>query len=913
MANPGRETGGGDQFYVTHCAVADSVLNNPGYTVRAASVPEPPVLDAAFHYPPYELPIDLWRDPPAPELAPRRLARTKFPKGGVWAVHSAYLEKDTVGRDRSYFSHLLLFADVPTADVLRSWGAGGWVTSYPPGAPKALPRRAALPVGELVSDAALTAFLGADCFGPAALSTTVCPERVRTSAAARRELFAQVLRALLLLAEEESEARRRLYVHAEPGLVALLLYGAVRLLPPAVTDDLTFSTFEPHHRNLRDYRLAEVVGTYTGSPDRGLDPDLGTTRGIALDTFRPNRSSPELRAPAAVDGLGALLDLAASGEWALLPAVRHAVGADPSGLHLAGAALARARGLARVDAGTANIDDLLALQADQLAAEELKARGERVWAVVKAPALARADVRTAFRELIAQPEHARELWDDALEALLKDDSRRWDSCWSALRATAGPDEARRLLDKLVGREKNERKLSRLPTDVRDRLRTACADVGQFPSRALLVPTGLGELEPLLRAQPDWAGYTALVILADDARDWLAHVPPPDRDPMRARARAYLSAAPPAAVAAYVRGARPFLETDPAFLASLFAPYSAEAAGLMDKILGSNALEPADWMNLCRSVGLIQDEWGTYLLEKNRLANLLIGLGGAGDGHEVWAGYLDALTPALLSPDLLNTDDDPGVIHRWERQVHAHLRLAAERLTAAGARLAQALPAGGVPRLFAANNLVKWADDPRSIPHDAPDEIPLACDTFGVPRSDLVRVAFTSAGGDRLALPEGAEQLAPIVELFLACFPTDGTFNTARRAATEAVRLSAHSAGHPAGALQAHLILACVPDINLAALLEDAGRPPALDPFVVEQLRQRLTRSTKKIGGKSPPAPAPVPEEVPFEDEDEAAPLIERPRTKERKKPYKKAKKSGCLGVVLIVAVVVAGALAALVS
>ena len=49
----------------------------------------------------------------------------------------------------------------------------------------------------------------------------------------RRELFARFLHALLLRSSEENESRRRVYVHAEPGVIALLLYGAVRLLPPA--------------------------------------------------------------------------------------------------------------------------------------------------------------------------------------------------------------------------------------------------------------------------------------------------------------------------------------------------------------------------------------------------------------------------------------------------------------------------------------------------------------------------------------------------------------------------------------------------------------------------------------------------------------------------------------------------------
>ncbi|AWM41174.1 hypothetical protein GobsT_02150 [Gemmata obscuriglobus] len=890
---------GGDQFYVTHCAVADSVRNDPGYTVRAASVTDPAALDAAFQYPPYELPLELWRDPPAPEFAPRRLARTKVPRGGrVWAVHSAYLAKDTVGRDRSYFSHLLLLPAAEPAEVLRSWGSEEWVTSYPPAESKALPRNAGLPPGELVNDDALAAFLNDGASGPTELSRTVCPSRLRASAPERRALFARMLRAMLLLAEEEDAARRRLFVHAEPGLVALLLYGAVRLLPPAVTDDLTFSTFEPHQRNLRDYKLAEVVGTYTGSPERGLEPDLGTTRGIALDTFAPARSSPELRAPDGGDagtGLAALVELAAAGEWGLLPAVRQAVGPDPSGLPRAGAALARTRRLARTDAGTASVGDLLALQADPLAREELAARVTRVWAVVKEPALARPDVRAAFRELIARPEHARELWEDAIAALLRDDLRRWGACWSALRESVGADEARRLLDKLVGREKNEAKLSRLPVAARSELRTACADVNQFPPRALLVPVTAGELEPLLHTQPDWAGYVAFVVLADDRFDWLAHVPPPDRDTMRTHAREYLLAAPPAAAAAYVRAAGPFLDTEPALLTTLFAPYTPAAAGLMDRLLAAGALEPGDWLKLCHIVEMLQGAWGDFLLENNRLAHLLVGFGGDGAGRDVWAGYLELLSPALLSPDLLGaaSGDETVVIHRWERKVQAHLRLAAERLTASGARLVQALPPGGVARLFAANALVRWVNDPTAIPLDTPDEVPQACDTFGVERIDLVRVVYKQLGGADLALPDGADELAPVVELFRVCFPTDGTFNAARRVASEAVRLSDDGPTRARGALQAHLILACVPDMNLAALIESASQSTALDPLAVERLRRQISRPQKNA---SRSAFVPDREEQSSDDDEDDR------HSKGRKKRHKKAKKSGCLGLVLFTVV-----------
>ena len=318
----------GDQFYVTHCTTSDSVRNEAGYTVRASSMTNATALEAAFRYPPYELPIDMWKNAPSVTEAPRRLARTAAPGGGVWTVHSAYIPKDSVGRDRSYFSHLLRFASVDTAAVLRSWSADEWVTSYPPGAPKSLPGKVRLPVGPLVSDDALTMFLGDPPMGPSELSVTVCPMRLRGAAGERRDLFARVFYAVLQVAEDNN---RRLYIHAEPGVVALLLYGAVRLLPNSMLTDLTFSTYEPYHRNIRDYKLARVVGTYLGPGSQGLGADLITPRTIALDTFHPAKSSPELRKPLAEllpPGMSDLIKLVARGGWAQVDEIHKSVGGE---------------------------------------------------------------------------------------------------------------------------------------------------------------------------------------------------------------------------------------------------------------------------------------------------------------------------------------------------------------------------------------------------------------------------------------------------------------------------------------------------------------------------------------------------------------------------------------------------------
>ncbi len=875
MAQPAHTAVGtaGDQFYVTHCTTADSVLNNPGYTVRAASAADPETLGEAFRYPPYELPIDLWRDLPQPHAAPRRLARTEHPDGGVWVVHSSYLAKDTVDRDRSYFSHQFLLKSADPERVLSSWGADKWVKSYPQGATKSLPRNAPLPVGDLVTEDNLTAFLGDRPPGPADLASSVCPPRLRTSAENRRDLFARVLQAMLVFDAEATQQRSRLYIHAEPGVIALLLYGAVKLLPARVTDNLTFSTFEPYHRNIRDYKLADVVGTYLGAPDKGLDADLGTVRGFALDTFVPARSSPELRGPVREmlsAGVSELIDLAARGEWALVPAVRRAMGPDADGLAQVGRAVVRARGLSRVDTGRATIDELLAIQDDAAGAGELAERADQVWPVVKEAALdpRRADVRRAFRAFLSDQARVEEVWEEAVEAILNEDFRTWDARWALLREVPGTEGAKRLLRKMLGSEKNEAKLSKVPTDVRAKMRAACKDVELLPSRPLLVPIGIGELEPLLASPPDWAGYTAFVLLANDDLGWLNHVPVPDRPRMRDRARQYLFAAPGPAIASYVHAARPYLDTDPLFLKTLFDPYSPPAAALMDKLLTTTTLEPSDWMKLCAHVGLTQDEWGEFLLEKDRLTNLLVGLGGEGVGKEVWGAYLGLLTHALVSPDLITADDiEPAVVHAWERKVHNHLKTAAERLTAGGHRLALALPEGGVARLFAANNLLKWVNSPATAERDGHEEIKHACETFGVDRLALVRVAYKKGAYAQLDLPAQLERLNPIIALFRTCYPVDSQYHTARSAVTCWLKLSVDCPKPSRAVFQAQFVVSVVPDTHYANLLAEQRQYP-FEPAAEAHIRRQMAQPVKRGPPKYSPPARPAMPEPNFVNEDE---------------------------------------------
>jgi len=438
----------GEQFYVTHCVTADSVMNAPGYSVRAASTTDDTdVLRLALEYPPYELPLELWREKPTKASSPRRLARTRHPHGGLWVVHSVYLEKDTMNRDRSYFSHLMQLPDsTDSASVLRSWDSPGWIKEYPSKADKKLPR-SRLPIGSAISDESLTAFLSGSPNGSTDLAAIVCPLRLREDLTARRELVLRCLQGVILTSQED-EDRDRLFVHAEPGLVAMLLYAATRLLPPNWMADLTFSTFEPAHRGLKDYKLATVVGTYTGPAGKGLDHDLATSRGYGLDTLRPDRSSRELSG-SFPPGLDELIDLAAKGQWDLLAEVHRLIGTEKDALGRIVKLIPLARATARLNDGEPTIDDLLSLRADARGTAALAQRAEQVWPIIRSSALSDPRVRAAFKDWLAQPARLDEFRREAAKALVRGDLAGWDHRWGVVREVAPQEEAKAQLEKAI--------------------------------------------------------------------------------------------------------------------------------------------------------------------------------------------------------------------------------------------------------------------------------------------------------------------------------------------------------------------------------------------------------------------------------------------------------------------------------
>jgi hypothetical protein len=848
----------GDQFYVTHCTTADSVMNAPGYSVRAASAAgDPDVLKRALEYPPYELPLDMWREKPPKANTPRRLARTKHPGGGVWVVHSVYLEKDTMNRDRSYFSHLIaLPASADAASVLESWDAEGWVKEYPQGATKTL-RKCPLPRGEKISRKTLTQFLAGAVAGPADVASTVCPTRLRASADARRVLVGRFLKGVILThqARAEGEGRDRFFVHGEPGLVAMLLYAAARILPPVFSADLTFSTFEPSHRSIRDFRLGAVVGTYLGLPGKGLDPDLVTAHGYGLDTVYPDerrRSSPELAAAAPLpEGLAELIDLAANGEWGLLEAVHRCIGSGPESLAEVPLMIPLARAAARLEevrqsvragerlADGVSAEDLLALKADRRGEAILKEYAPEVWDFLKDAALSDPALRAAFRDWLADPERLTAYRREACEALAAGDFDGWDVRWGLVRDVADPEQARQQADK--AQKTLDRQLPTLPMAARDRLRSACAASGAWPDHHLLAPTSPDELNALLAASvpADWQGYTCFAVMGPDEKNWLLETTRPYRAVMRDRVRKHLFTAPTAVLAGYLHHAKDFVTVEPGFLYDLLRPYRPECRAFLSRLIdaGADTIDAGDWTKLLGELdiyGQRDKNWEGFLLKSDHLAKLLGGFKASPAATPVWGGYLD-----LLSGELVEGDE-------WEANLYAQLDKARRTLGASGIALKDVAPPGGARKLKAADTLLAVSADASVVESQDVGQLTEAFQVFGIEPLDGLRKIYLRGKFDAVDLNRETGPLEPFVAAFRACYPVTHEYYTARTAVTQWLALSESCPEATRAAFQAHFVREYVPVHWYRDLLGERPRI-SFHPEAEARIREALAAVAKKPG------------------------------------------------------------------
>jgi hypothetical protein len=371
------------QLYVTHCLYDEGLLRQAGFAPRASSTRDPLLLRFAQEYPSFELPAGVTpgEDPVADSI--RRLALVRLPGGQKALIHSVALPPERHGRANDFFSHILISPALTPREALSLWSSPEWTTDCPPEAGKELPPRAALPATGPINDRALTNFLKENAEDEEDLP---CPPRLREDAQRRRELLSLTLRGCLLaLRAGPAAPGRRFFLLAEPDLVALLLYGAVRLLPPYLVADLTFSTCEPPRHAFRPNGLAQMIGLYPARGGPEMDEAAFKEQGWFLDTFEP-RCSDDLRQETD-PAIAEWIDLAVMGEWKILDKVYSLLGNTGKTVISFQRGLQAARMSQRLSLGKAEAADLLALKRSPWGPALLDQNRDKLWPLVREASL----------------------------------------------------------------------------------------------------------------------------------------------------------------------------------------------------------------------------------------------------------------------------------------------------------------------------------------------------------------------------------------------------------------------------------------------------------------------------------------------------------------------------------------------
>jgi hypothetical protein len=410
------------QICVTHCLHGEGIDRQAGFNIRASSTDDPLLIRFAKSYPHYELPAGMNQAPVYQEATPRRLALVRIPGGKSALIHSVYLPDETRGRANNFLSHIIVRPVIKAREALAAWAAPDWATSHDSISERNLPQLADLPVGNSITDRTLSEFLQlADLASDRELATVTCPQRLVDSQQQRRELVRLAIRGCQLALQAGSQSgRSRFYILAEPGLTAMLLYAAARLLPQALAANLTFSTYEHSRRDLRHFKHAQVVGTYLAEPEKALGDDFFSTRGFALDTFS-RRYSPELGE--VVAELEEWIDLAAQGEWETIDRVQDQLGEKAAVFVSFSEAMQVATFSSRLEMGTATPDDLLTLNGAPWGAAVLEKHWDKVWSLVRDASLTDPRIREQFTGLLR--EHLTDLEQDAAQALRSQPPANW--------------------------------------------------------------------------------------------------------------------------------------------------------------------------------------------------------------------------------------------------------------------------------------------------------------------------------------------------------------------------------------------------------------------------------------------------------------------------------------------------------
>ena len=642
-----------EQILVMHCLREDSLLGREGFSVRAASNRESPLLEWALAIDHYELPLDLKSRTLLLNQTPRRLALVPTSDGRVALVHSAYLAEDTCHRPHSFVSHILIYPRLDMLQAAASWGSPDWQTDeYERGATQLLPPFNGVPHADLINDAALTAFLeGSDASADQSLARVVFPSRVDRKPESRRRWLRAVLHAFLRTGEP-NPTRPRVCILAEPGVVALLVYAIARLLPSRLVGVFPFSTYEPPHTSFRENKIARVVGSYARDGLSRADNTL-RRRAYVIDTIQDD-CGPELMVESSWP-LEGLVKLAAAGDWSKIDELRELWAADtrvmPGVTPAALAETLRVQPLvAELRNGVLKVEGLSELRRTRLG-EGLLRRSDlrsRAWEVVR-QVWTRPEVQKEFADLLG--EHLDELFADLHCRIESSQDEAWRADWDAFELLVPVERRVEYLTRLLESLGTTAGARTLP--VTERVEWLHRWSRAAPS-ASAVPTGLFWLlqtgdESTFRTligsskcEPRHAGLAACLAFAGwaDGRSVLGILKQLSDDQFRE----------------FVTQLERFRDRD-----SVFAKVVSDSdlsRALVGQLIRTPLQVSPDWFEGLLSATRCDDSnWHKYWLKEKRLEGLLerLGISSALSRH-LWDGLVARITPdnfddCTLSPEL----------------------------------------------------------------------------------------------------------------------------------------------------------------------------------------------------------------------------------------------------------------------
>lgn len=273
------------QLYMTHCTKSDSCEGIAGFSLRARTPGSDSYCGFVKRFPALTRPDSLAGVIDQDKL-PRQLALVQLPGGEVGMLHTNFLDRDTLNRTYNYFRHVVVGPQISLEDALRAWNSASWTTSYPESATQELNCLDAPPTSDVLTDDCLFAFLSEDSNVDSGhdLASVTIPPRL-SSCDTRHELVRRVITELLAVCarSEKVAGPKRLYLHAEPGLVVLLLWCAAKLIPQDLLHQVTFATFVSSGSRLREFAETAVVGTYVSETGGQLEFPAADT--VLIDTF----------------------------------------------------------------------------------------------------------------------------------------------------------------------------------------------------------------------------------------------------------------------------------------------------------------------------------------------------------------------------------------------------------------------------------------------------------------------------------------------------------------------------------------------------------------------------------------------------------------------------------------------------